>query len=84
MKENEVTAEWARKTSNSVLGDKIKKEISECEELIITAVHKNEMSCNVFMTLHTLTKKELVSRGFKVNHHEGENQRETSYTTIEW
>jgi|TARA_R110000824_G_scaffold291588_4_gene480093 hypothetical protein len=79
-----ITAEWARETANVVIGKKVLEQISKCEDAVQIAVKKNEMSCNVFFSLESLTLKELTSRGFETKFNEGYDQRDSSYTTIKW
>ena len=82
--DSSITAEWARKRSNELLGDKVTQELLKCEIAIKNAVKRNEMSCNVSMYAHTKTIQELNKRGFKVTQNNGIDQRETDYLTITW
>lgn len=84
MKLERITAEWARNTANSVLSEKVQNQILQCEDSIKAAVKKNEMSCNMFFTLESLTKKELIKRGFEVEFQKGYDQRDSDYTIIKW
>ncbi len=81
MKE-EITAEWARKTSESVLGEKINKQIETCLNAIERAVKANQLACSVGLYADGLVIKELNKRGFKVE--QSNDQREGSYLTISW
>jgi len=81
---NEISAEWARKTAQSILGDKVKEQISRCLEAIVKAVKKNELSVSVSMYVEPLTRKDLESRGFKVETYKAIDQRDTDYITISW
>ena len=86
MEKDKITAEWARNTANTLLGEKIKKQIDTCLEAIEKAVARNEFSISVTITLDELVKQELTKRGFKVTYNEGDfrDQREGSYHTITW
>lgn len=79
---NEITAEWARKTSESILGDKINKQIEVCLDAIERAVKANKMSCTVGIYADALVVKDLNKRGFKVE--QSNDQRDGSYLTISW
>ena len=79
---SDITAEWARTKATTILNEKIKKEILDCESLIIEAVNENIMYC-FHKSIHTLTRKELVKRGFTVKENNG-GQREGSSIIISW
>lgn len=81
-KNSPVTAEWARKESTSILGEKVRQQITTCESNIIIAVKKNEMSCSVNMYADKLTIAELVKRGFTCKQYD--DQRDGSYLNISW
>ncbi len=81
MKEG-ITADWARKTAESVLGEKINKQIEVCLDAIERAVKANQMACSVGIYADALVVKELNKRGFKVE--QSNDQREGSYLTISW
>jgi len=81
MKE-EITADWARKTAESVLGEKIHKQIQSCLTAIELAVKENKMVCTLGIYADALVVKELNKRGFKVE--QSNDQREGSYLTISW
>jgi hypothetical protein len=81
MKE-EITAEWARKTAQAILGEKVSKQIETCLNAIESAVKKNEMSCTVGIYADKLTIQELNKRGFTVKSHD--DQRDGSYIDISW
>lgn len=84
MENNEIiTAEWARRTAQSVLGEKIEKELNRCLEAVKEAVKLNNFNTSVSLYINDLTKKELENRGFTVNKYTGD-QRDGSYTTISW
>jgi glutamine amidotransferase PdxT len=82
MKEN-VTAEWARKTAETILGEKINKQIEQCLEAIETSVKRNEFSCSVSCYPDDLTLKELNKRGFKTKYMDGD-WRDGGYLKISW
>ena len=81
MKE-EITAEWARKTAESILGEKVQKQIEVCLNAIQRAVKANQMACSVGIYADALVVKDLNKRGFKVE--QSSDQREGSYLTISW
>lgn len=80
MKE-EITAEWARKTSESVLGEKINGQIEACLNAIENAVKANRMYCTIGIA-DALVVKDLNKRGFKVE--QTDDQRDGCYLTISW
>ena len=79
---DKITAEWARKTSQEVLGVKIEGEVDNCLDAIVLAVNKNENGCSVDFYADKLTIKELEKRGFKASSHS--DQRDGSWTQIKW
>lgn len=78
----EITAEWARKTSESILGEKVKNQINICLNAIEDAVKKNKMNCSVGIYADGLVIKDLNRRGFSVKQHD--DQRDGSYLVISW
>ena len=78
----EINANWARNESNNILGVRITKEISECDDAIKFAVRKNEMSCYVNLYAHARTVEDLRKRGFVVKQHD--DQRDGSSLQINW
>jgi hypothetical protein len=78
----EITAEWARKTSEGILGEKINKQLELCLETIEYGVRKNEMKVTVYIFADALVIKELNRRGFEVKQYD--DQRDGSYLTISW
>lgn len=78
----EITAEWARKTSESILGEKVHKQIETCLNAIENAVKQNKMSCSVGIYADALVIKDLNKRGFSVKQYD--DQRDGSYLTISW
>ena len=81
MREN-ITALWARTTAESILGEKIKKQIETCLDSIEKSVKRNEMSCNVSIYADAVVIKDLVKRGFSVK--QQDDQRDGSYLYISW
>jgi len=80
--DEEVTADWARKTAQTILGNKVKAQVISCLESIRNAVKRNEMYCGVDMYADAMTIKELQRRGFQVK--QQSDQRDGSYLTIQW
>lgn len=78
----EITAEWARKTSESILGEKVHKQIETCLNAIENAVKQNKMSCSVGIYADALVINVLNKRGFSVKQYD--DQRDGSYLTISW
>lgn len=78
----DITAEWARKTAEAVLGEKVKTEVTKCINAIETAVKSNKMSVSLGMYVDTLTLAELTKRGFKVK--QRDDQRDGAYLEITW
>lgn len=78
----EITAEWARKTSESILGVKVGKQLNDCLDFIEKAVKANQMNCSVAIYADALVIKELNKRGFEVKQYD--DQRDGSYLTISW
>ena len=79
----EITAEWARKTAQSVLSTKIENELDKCFDNIESAVKRNDMYCQIGLYPHELTLKELANRGFKTKYVDGD-QRDGGYLQISW
>jgi hypothetical protein len=84
--EKGITAEEARRKSNTILGDKVKGQLELCEKAINKAIVENKMSANVIFQLEPLAKKDLELRGFIITYTEGDfrDQRDCGYTTINW
>jgi len=82
MENDKITAEWARKTANEILGVKVKTQIEQCLKFIEGAVSRNELSTSISMYADKLTIKELEKRGFSVK--QQNDQRDGSYLTISW
>ena len=78
----EINADWARKTAESVLGEKINTQIKVCLDAIERAVKANQMACSVGVYVDALVVKELNKRGFTVK--QSNDQREGSYLNISW
>ena len=68
MDENLITAEWARKTCNEVLGTKVKDQVHNCLKQIELSVQSNKESCIVCINPESLTLKELKNRGFETSY----------------
>lgn len=83
MENNEITAEWARKTAQSILGEKLEKELNMCLHNIKCAVKENKLNTSISIYIDDLTKLELEKRGFRVEKYTGD-QRDGSYTSITW
>ena len=79
---DKITAEWARKQSKEVLGERVKSELTRCENAILSAVKSNTNSCNVYIYAHSVTINELKNRGFKTTQHD--DQRDGSTLVITW
>jgi hypothetical protein len=84
--EKGITAEEARRKSNTILGDKVKGQLELCEKAIHKAIVENKMSATVIFQLEHLTRKDLEYRGFTIRYYEGDftDPRECGYTTINW
>ena len=59
-----VTAEWARRMTNEVLGVKIQAQIKRCNEAIIIAVNNNLDFVSLDGYFEHLTIEHLAKRGF--------------------
>lgn len=68
MNEHLITAEWARKTCNEVIGAKVNEQISRCLKEVETSVKANGMSCIVSLNPENLTIQELKKRGFETSY----------------
>ena len=81
-----VTAEWARKTADTVLGNEAKKQLETCLQRIDEEAKKNKRNVSVSCSINDVAKKELESRGFKVDYFQGDfrDPRETGYFQISW
>lgn len=80
--DSKITAKWARKQSEEVLGQRVKGELTKCENSIISAVKSNATHCNVYIHAHNATLTELKRRGFKVEQHD--EQRDGPILIITW
>jgi hypothetical protein len=82
----EITADWAKKTANSVLNDKIKGQINIVLNDIEQSVKNNRFTTNIQLDLHELTIADIRERGFEIKknttNYEGYGSI-TSYT-INW
>jgi hypothetical protein len=81
MKE-EITAEWARNESENILGERVLKEILDCNNAIVSATQKNITECYVNLFAHKRTIYDLEKRGFKVV--QSDSQRDGSTLKINW
>ena len=79
-----ITAEWARKTANEVLGEKVKLHIKSCLDAIEKAVKSNQNSTKVYLNLEPLAKSDLEKRGFNVEQHYARGMRDDNSVTITW
>ena len=82
MKE-EITAEWARRTAQTILSEKVNKELSLCFIAIEHAVKNNELCCNVYFVPEDLTMEELTKRDFKLICVPS-TQRDEGFLEIKW
>jgi hypothetical protein len=82
--EKGITAEEARRKSKTILGEKVKTQLYQCEEAINKAIVENKMSANVIFQLEHLAKKDLEDRGFTIKYTDGDFrvQRDRGYTTL--
>lgn len=80
-----VTAEWARTTADTVLGNEAKKQLETCLQRIDEEAKKNKRSVSVSCNINDVAKKELETRGFKLKYYDGDfRDREPGHWTIEW
>jgi len=84
MNNKDITAQWARETSQEVLGNKVNEQVLKCLSAIKIAVEQNKLSTDVTLWAEPLTIKELQKRGFVVVNHEEHSQRDPSYVSINW
>jgi len=80
--ENEITADWARRTAETQLGIKSVEELRKCFDAIKKAVSENKMSTTVYFYASRPCIEELYKRGFQAT--ANSDQREGSWTTISW
>lgn len=78
----QITAEWAKKTAESILGEKIQNQIGVCLDAIENAVRQNKMSCSIGIYANAFVIKELNKRGFSVKQYD--DQLDGTYLTISW
>lgn len=81
-----ITAEWARKTADTVLGTEANKQLETCFKRIGEEAKKNKRNVSVGLIINNVAKKELENRGFSVTVIPGDHrdQRESEYITISW
>ena len=77
-----ITAKWARETSQEILGKKVAAQLEGCEEAIKKAVSENKMSTQVTIYAEKMVLQELRSRGFSVT--QTSEQREGDWIVIHW
>ena len=82
MERNNINAEWARKQADTILGEKVRKQINTCLDAIERAVANNQRSTGVGVYADTLTLEDLRKRGFTVTQYNDE--RDGSYLSISW
>lgn len=80
---NDITADWARKISTTVMGEEVNKQLEICLKNIAKEAMLNKRSA-YGPSLLPLTKKELESRGFEITEHPAIDQRDSAYVTISW
>ena len=80
----EITAEWARKESTEILSVKVQEQLIKALDSIKNAIKNDNETATTHGNLHDKTKQILRSRGFKLDHHKGFDQRDPDYTTISW
>jgi ABC-type protease/lipase transport system fused ATPase/permease subunit len=78
----QITAEWAKKTAESILGEKVNGQINICLDAITKAVNKNIFQTSVSMYAHLLVIKELNKRGFSVKQYD--DQKDGPSLVISW
>lgn len=81
-REIRITAKEAREKSTTVLGDKVKKELDEIDNLIGVAIKTNKLGISIYKGIDSLTKKNLELRGFKIEIHD--DQRDGITVNINW
>lgn len=62
----EITADWAKKTANSVLNVKVQDQINKVLNDIELSVKNNRFTTNVQLDLHELTIANIRERGFEI------------------
>lgn len=77
-----ITAQWARTTSEKLMGEKAEKQLMECLDSIEEAVSFNRTSVIVYVNLEEVVEKELQTRDFKVRRES--NFRDGNYVVINW
>jgi hypothetical protein len=82
MNNEEITAEWARKTAETKLSIMVEKQLNICLGEIKKAVNENKMNVNVNIYVSPACLNELTKRGFEAKSYD--DQREGSWTAISW
>jgi hypothetical protein len=80
---NEITAEWARKVSTTIMGEEVNKQLEICLKNVEKEVMLNKTSAYGPQLL-PLVKSELIKRGFTIDEHPAYDQRDSAYVTIKW
>jgi hypothetical protein len=65
--DSKITAEWARKESDTEINKVIQKQLEICEKSITESVYKGKRECFVYINMVSGTGDELRKRGFEVN-----------------
>jgi hypothetical protein len=84
--QKEITASWARETSEAKLGEDLSIQLNNILNKIKDAVDKNKMEVYV-TSMDTLVRTELERRGFKIMYYPvtlSSDPIETSYYVIRW
>lgn len=82
MNNEEITAEWARKTAKTKLSIRVEEQLNTCLEEIKKAANENNMNVNVYIDILPSCLNELTKRGFGAKSYD--DQREGSWTAISW
>jgi hypothetical protein len=82
IKNENITAEWARKASQEILGAKVQEQLNKCFINIKSAVSQNKLETSISMYADKLTITELAKRGFTCKQYD--DQRDGSYLSITW
>lgn len=83
MREN-ITAEWAKETAQTLLNAKIKSQISKILDDIELAVKKNDFRCTSYGDFHDLAIEDIEKRGFIVKINANINQMDGVSYSISW
>lgn len=80
----EITAEWAKKTTTSVLNIKVQDQINKVLNDIEISVKNNRFDTTIYSDLHELTVKDIQGRGFKIEKNSNYNQQDGTSYSISW